>query len=418
MAHFKQGIHVGLVLSTLLLCTLLLYSYHAYLKLPVSNFQMRGASSKLVQSMHDIAKAKLRDTDNRNQTNTISSDEIAEEHHCTPRRNIVFFKMHKCSSSTVQNILFRYGEEHKLDFVLPKEGNYLGNGQYLFVRSLMMKFPVKKYNVLCHHTRFNYRGMAEVMHSDAVYTTIIRDPISMFESLFTYGNFALAYNLPEDKALELFLEKPEYYYAIAHTAGKLRVRNPMLYDLGLEDRSLGDPLRIKRKIHQMEYQFDLVMITEYFDESLILLRDLFCWEMDDIVYFVLNARNKSSVRAVSPKTADNIRRWNFGDVQLYDAFNRTFWKKVEAFGHDRMQREVAELRKRKAYFKEHCIADVVSGDEGVWRPPGIDIDSFKLKPEASKNKTCVRMIQTELPYSDHIRKIQVQRYFKSANQRD
>ena len=42
----------------------------------------------------------------------------------TPKNNIVFLKVHKAASSTVQNILMRYGAERNLKFVLPKRGNY------------------------------------------------------------------------------------------------------------------------------------------------------------------------------------------------------------------------------------------------------------------------------------------------------
>ena len=45
---------------------------------------------------------------------------------CNPETDIVFHKTHKCSSSTVQNILLRYGLKHELNVVLPKSGNYLG----------------------------------------------------------------------------------------------------------------------------------------------------------------------------------------------------------------------------------------------------------------------------------------------------
>jgi Galactose-3-O-sulfotransferase len=45
---------------------------------------------------------------------------------CLPQTKVGFLKMHKCASSTVQNILFRFGEEHDLNFVLPPKNNYLG----------------------------------------------------------------------------------------------------------------------------------------------------------------------------------------------------------------------------------------------------------------------------------------------------
>ncbi|XP_022112249.1 galactose-3-O-sulfotransferase 2-like [Acanthaster planci] len=326
---------------------------------------------------------------------------------CRARSNIVLFKMHKCSSSTVQNILFRFGEEHHLNFVLPPVGNYLGHSP--FNKRYMIKFPLKEYNILCHHTVFNARGMAEVMPVNSIYTTILRNPVPMFESLFTYNNMAYWYGLPNSRALELFLNRPNYYYRKSD-GGILHVKNPMLYGLGLPKAALADPHAVDRKIEDLKGQFDLVMITEYFDESLVLLRHLMCWELDDIVYFVHNARSKSAVKTVPPKVAAKIRQWNYGDVKLYESFNRTFWQRVDAFGVDRMKEEVSKLRERNQYYKEHCIAEVTNQNSRVWHPQGIPIDSFLLRKEAAGDTMCVRMAEPELLYTDHIRQVQKSRY--------
>src|SRR5690242_13991025 len=49
---------------------------------------------------------------------------------CRAKTNIVFIKNHKCASSSIQNIFFRFGDEHNLSFVLPRdENNYLGHPQ-------------------------------------------------------------------------------------------------------------------------------------------------------------------------------------------------------------------------------------------------------------------------------------------------
>lgn len=40
----------------------------------------------------------------------------------------------------------------------------------------------------------------------------------------------------------------------------------------------------------MAQAVDLVLIMEYFDESLILLKRKLCWELDDMLYFRLNQR--------------------------------------------------------------------------------------------------------------------------------
>ena len=41
---------------------------------------------------------------------------------------------------------------------------------------------------------------------------------------------------------------------------------------------------------ELDAQFDLVMILERFDESLVLLQDLMCWPTEDIVYLKQNER--------------------------------------------------------------------------------------------------------------------------------
>ena len=80
-----------------------------------------------------------------------------ETEECTPQRNIAFLKMHKCGSSTVQNILFRYGDQHNLDFVMPPIDNLFMKGAF-FDKDHMIDFSLKKYNILCHHTRFSAAG--------------------------------------------------------------------------------------------------------------------------------------------------------------------------------------------------------------------------------------------------------------------
>ena len=75
---------------------------------------------------------------------------------CAQRTNIVFLKMHKCASSTVQNILFRFGLKHNLTFVMPPSGNFIGKSQNsTFHQDNIMKLPVDEYNIFCYHTRYN-----------------------------------------------------------------------------------------------------------------------------------------------------------------------------------------------------------------------------------------------------------------------
>lgn len=49
---------------------------------------------------------------------------------------------------------------------------------------------------------------------------------------------------------------------------------------------------IKKHIDELAEKIDLVLIMEYFDESLVLLKRELCWDLDDVVYFKLNQRSE------------------------------------------------------------------------------------------------------------------------------
>lgn len=93
---------------------------------------------------------------------------FSREEMCKPKTNIVFLKVHKSASSTVMNILFRFGEMHNLSFAFPlKGGHQLFYPQHFMARFVQGFSPGKppRFNILCHHMRFlqpEVRGRASV----------------------------------------------------------------------------------------------------------------------------------------------------------------------------------------------------------------------------------------------------------------
>lgn len=71
-----------------------------------------------------------------------------------------------------------------------------------------------------------------------------------------------------------------------------------IFDLGLQHKYYNDPVMIQKHIDELAENIDLVLIMEYFDESLILLKRELCWELDDVVYFKLNQRSKEYKQAI------------------------------------------------------------------------------------------------------------------------
>ena len=51
------------------------------------------------------------------------------------------------------------------------------------------------YSILCVHTRFNGDQMEKVMGKDAVFLTMLRDPVDVFESQYDYYGLYKKYGM-------------------------------------------------------------------------------------------------------------------------------------------------------------------------------------------------------------------------------
>ena len=75
-----------------------------------------------------------------------------------------------------------------------------------------------------------------------------------------------------------------------------------------------------------------VLITDYFDESMVLLKEELCWETEDISYLKSNSRNTQDSQSVrnwlGEEYAKKLLEWNKADWKLYRHFNETFTQKV------------------------------------------------------------------------------------------
>jgi len=70
-----------------------------------------------------------------------------------------------------------------------------------------------------------------------------------------------------------------------------------LVDLGYNRQSLyNHTSSLEKFIQEMERSFHLVMISERFEESMVLLADLLCWPLEKVASFKVNVR-KSELKA-------------------------------------------------------------------------------------------------------------------------
>ncbi|XP_078000507.1 galactosylceramide sulfotransferase-like [Glandiceps talaboti] len=244
------------------------------------------------------------------------------------------------------------------------------------------------------------------MAPNTVYVTALREPVSLFESSFSYFNFGGPFGLSGPAGLNDFINDIYLFYS---TNPSVRLLNPMLFDLGMDTDKMWSMTNIDNRIRYLDEKFDLVMITDYMDESLVLLRNLMCWNTDDIVAFSMNTRASYSKTDIFPAAADKIKKWHAGDVKLYDYFNRSLWQRIELFGNKRMQTEVEELKSRREYYFQSCIDGVVTNDPDVWHPGHVNVESVQIKSSAENDTICVGLTKTELPFTIYVREKLLQR---------
>jgi galactosylceramide sulfotransferase len=63
------------------------------------------------------------------------------------------------------------------------------------------------------------------------------------------------------------------------------------------------------------------------DESLVLLKRILCWEMQDIIYIPVNVRfsrgsQRSKTAKLNKKDIKNLQKYNKADFLLYDFFKK------------------------------------------------------------------------------------------------
>ncbi|KAM4537430.1 galactose-3-O-sulfotransferase 3 [Odontesthes bonariensis] len=327
--------------------------------------------------------------------------------------NIVFLKTHKTASTTTQNLLFRFAESNNLTVALPVQSCGHQFCYPLTFASQLVHPHTLPANIITNHMRFNKTALKHLMPNNTIYITILREPASMFESLFTYySNHCQSFKRVPNGSLEAFLEEPFRYYR-PEEKESMYARNTLTFDLGGDkDRPARDGFYAQAFTAEVEQAFSLVMISEYFDESLVLLRHLLSWDLDDILYVKLNMRTASSKKSLTQGLPAKIRAWNSIDAHLYDHFNATLWRKLSALGLACVAREVKLLRQAQEKLMRSCFggeipllrsaAEIKNKDLRPWQPSDkVDIVGYDLPLNISHGaqELCLKYIMPEISYT-------------------
>ncbi|KAJ8367932.1 hypothetical protein SKAU_G00079600 [Synaphobranchus kaupii] len=335
-----------------------------------------------------------------------------EPSNCQPKTHIVFLKTHKTASSTILNILYRYGDRRNLAFALPlSKHSQLFYPLYFaahFVEGFRLK-AVKEYDIMCNHMRFVPHEVKRVMPDDTFYFSILRNPVSMMESIFMYYKSIPAFH--KARNLDDFLNNAWHSYN-ASLSNNHYAKNLLAFDFGFNNNNHNVDIerQANLSIATIERNFHLILISEYFDESMILLKDALCWSLDDVVSFKLNSRSNRTRQALSPVTMNKIKAWNLLDWKIYQHFNVTFWRRVEqTVGLENMRRDVAQLQERRRQLMKTCLKEGVAVDPSQVKDSALKpfqygaaiIQGYNLNPglDGATKKQCQDLITPELQYT-------------------
>lgn len=342
---------------------------------------------------------------NRNYSTDIAhviNSEMTGPNHCDPILQIVFVKTYKTASTTTAAIFERYGYYRQLTFAVGK--SHVLSFQSSFSHRNVMNFPKmegKPYNILCNHARYNRKEM-ELVVPNATYVTILRKPEDQLESAFGYFEMYKAMGLPKKNALHTFMEDPIRYYK-GHNFYKWQLsRNGQLFGLGFDHRYDDSEMMIQEKVQEIDKDFDLVLITEYYDESLLLLKKLLCWDFEDILYIPTGIRSTSHRFMKDGALIEKLRRWNHGDTLLYEHFNKTLWRKISEYGSS-FYADLEYFRQLNQAVFEECI----ESDKKNKRDPREF--RFVLKNQTDR---CAALLRADVGYTNLIRRSMLDRFGK------
>lgn len=191
--------------------------------------------------------------------------------------------------------------------------------------------------------------MKRVVGRDASFVTILRDPAEVFESGFVY--FGIESHLQKD--INAFMEE------LSHKSPRrnrqaIFGKNQLLFDLGMSAHDMENPEKVHLKIQQIERDFQLVLIAEKMEESLILFKDLMCWNLDDIRHLRLNERYDEAKSAMTPLTRERLKRWLWADYELYNYFDHKLQHLIKNYDTERMKLQVHLLQQANQQLSNHC----------------------------------------------------------------
>lgn len=244
--------------------------------------------------------------------------------------------------------------------------------------------------------------MSSAMPNDTVFITILRHPYSLFESTFSYFELPKQLHIPGKtlhEQMQNFAIKSSVFMKKAGPSERL-IQNGMTFDLGLDREHFYKENKIAKLISHLENKFGLVLILEHFDESLILLKRLLCWSIEDVTYFRMLQR-QTKINQLSSDIKKFIEKFNQADLMLFNHFNKTLWKRIGRQDQDFFE-EVKQLKALNKHLHSKCGSTSAIASGHYTHVKVVSLRTIASNLTATEKRRCCQMTMSEVKYIKHL----------------
>lgn len=317
-------------------------------------------------------------------------------------RHVAFVKVHKTGSTTIQNVIQRFGLCRNLSFVLPVKGDHVFNdyGRIRHDDLLFYKGSKRKFEILCNHVVYNKEDFVSILPLDTKYISMIRNPFDQFISAyeFYYYDKRLVYKYLVPSNISMFLEHPSFYEF--WFTGYSYTNNRMSFDLGLLAKDFHSQDVIDDFLFRLENDFELIMIMEHMNESLLLLRRRLGWKLTDVLYIPKNVnKRKSSHNEFTESDRVKHQKWGTADYALYAHFSKLFWSLVRK--EDDFLLELHQFKLLLTLVRDFCQENSTASIETLEIAP-----SMWNEPAHITKQYCTLLHLTEIQFVNSLRERQ------------
>ena len=219
------------------------------------------------------------------------------------------------------------------------------------IKNIIPNFAIRKskmFNLLIDHSYFVKEDVEAILKPPISYIAMLRDPLSQFRSEYFFSG----------KGKKTLFSDPgtrhkEYIKSVKSRGNRIAALFGAQTTMMINDESF------QQFLNDVDRTF-LVGITEHYTESLILFKRRLCWQLQDVIHVHIRRSKYHSQVTIDQKQDEKLRQTlcyhNAVDCELYDHFNRSFWRQIQLEG-DNFQLEVEQFRSIIKNVSEFCSSN-------------------------------------------------------------